>query len=128
METSQEPTKGPAPSRSSPASSEASAQAEQTAACGGRAESGAGSHSPEITALRDRVAALEAEHARLLAGYAANMESEIARLRSFTPQSISAEASELRRKPLAPPTSGVLSSQLKTILQTWKDSLRLAMM
>jgi hypothetical protein len=48
------------------------------------------------------VAALEAEHAQLLAGHAANMESEIARLRSVTLPAVSEEAAEESRQPLTP--------------------------
>jgi hypothetical protein len=106
MAIPEQPSAGSAAPQPSPGTPEVSAQTEETAARGGKTEPGAGSGGTELAELRRRVAALEAEHARLLAGYAANIETENARLRFITPPVVPEEAVEPSGEPLSPPYLG----------------------
>lgn len=101
MESPQQPPAGSQTPQPAPRLG-ASAQAGTTAACGGETELGAAEVRSDLTELRSRVVALETEHARLLAGYAEVMESEIARLRLVNVSAVSGLEAEPRREPLTP--------------------------
>jgi hypothetical protein len=101
----------------------ASAQAGEAAACGGGTEPSAGEVSSDLTALRRRVAALETEHARLLAGYAEVMESEIARLRSINMPTVSGREAEPRREPLTPSYLGRALTAIENDLANMETSI-----
>jgi len=102
MESPEWPLAGSAAPPSSASSPQAPGQTEETATSAAETELRAGQDSPNLTELRSRVAVLEAEHARLLAGYAGIMESEIARLRSVDLSAGSIQAAEPRYEPITP--------------------------
>jgi hypothetical protein len=107
MESSNQPYEQSAAPIDPSAGSQAGGQGIRTSAASAGAESdpeSAGGR--DLSELRARVAALEAEQARLLAGYATSLETEVARLRSIGPQVTPGEAAERRGKPLTPPYLG----------------------
>jgi hypothetical protein len=86
-------------------------------------EPSAGEVSSDLTELRSRVIALETEHARLLAGYAEVMESEIARLRSVNLSAVSDLDTEPRREPLTPSYLGRALTAIENDLANMETSI-----
>jgi hypothetical protein len=107
-----------------PSSSGASAQAgEAAAAGGGKTEPSAGEASSNLTELRSRVVALEIEHARLLAGYAEVMESDITRLRSINMPTVLGLEVEPLSEPLTPSYLGRALTAIENDLANMETSI-----
>jgi hypothetical protein len=122
MGSPERPPAGSAPQPSAPRPG-ASAQAGEAAAGVGETEPSAGEVSSDLTELRNRVVALETEHARLLAGYAEGMESDITRLRSINMPAVSGLEAEPRSEPLTPSYLGRALTAIENDLANMETSI-----